>query len=188
MSDIKYRSAQIKAVSGANRFKFVASDESVDRYGDVVRAAGWELGEFRQNPVLLWGHDSSEPPIGTVDDIRVEGKQLIAETSFASDDANPFAGKIRRLVEAGIVKAVSVGFLPIKMKQRTGEKGEFLGYEFIKQSLMELSVVSVPANPNAVALAKSMHFKQQDLDRIFAPVVTDAMAMRMRQLEIKKRV
>ena len=37
--------------------RFVASDESVDRYGDIIRASGWQLDNFRKNPVLLFAHD-----------------------------------------------------------------------------------------------------------------------------------
>jgi hypothetical protein len=29
--------------------RFVASDESIDRYGDIVRASGWQLDKFRKN-------------------------------------------------------------------------------------------------------------------------------------------
>ena len=59
--------------------------------------------------------------------------------------------EIRKLVEAGILRAVSVGFLPVELRATTKtEPGEL----YVKQELIETSLVSVPANPNALAIAK----------------------------------
>jgi hypothetical protein len=69
------RGALIKAVnSEARTMRFVASDESVDRYGDIIRASGWQLENFRKNPVLLFAHDSRQPPVGQVPSIEVVGR------------------------------------------------------------------------------------------------------------------
>src|SRR5688572_32466802 len=45
---------------------WVASDESTDAMGDVIRVKGWDLKRFKLNPVLLWAHDDSLPPVGIV--------------------------------------------------------------------------------------------------------------------------
>jgi hypothetical protein len=62
----------------SRRARFVASDETVDRYGDIIRASGWQLDNFRKNPVLLFGHQSGALPVGKVEPIAVEGTRLIA--------------------------------------------------------------------------------------------------------------
>src|SRR3990167_8667378 len=84
-----YRSesgAVTKAVSDGP-IEFVASHESDDRMGDIIRQDGWKLDNFKKNPAMLWGHDSfSRPPIGKWPNVRVDGKQLLATASFDPDD------------------------------------------------------------------------------------------------------
>lgn len=138
------------AQSESDPFEFVMSDESVDRVGDVIRASGWDLGDFLKNPVALWGH-SHDKPIGTWENVRVVGKKLIGRLKLAKQGTSAEIDTIRSLVEQRIIRAVSVGFKPIEAKPLK----EKSGYEFIKQTLHECSLVSVPANANALAIAKS---------------------------------
>ena len=127
---------------------FVASEETEDRLGDVLRAGGWDLAAYQKNPVYLFGHDHSIPPIGTVPRVWVEGKQLLNIVRW--DEEDPFAKFIKGKYERGVMKAQSVGFRPLDFKQRTdGGKG----IEFLKQELLEISAVSVPAHPSAVLKA-----------------------------------
>ena len=42
----------------------VASDETEDRLGDVLRTGGWDLEAYRRNPVFLWAHDYTHTPVG----------------------------------------------------------------------------------------------------------------------------
>ena len=44
-----------------NGLEFVLSDETPDRMGDVIMADGWDLTDFRKNPIALFGHQSSLP-------------------------------------------------------------------------------------------------------------------------------
>src|SRR5438105_1903827 len=54
-----------RAAGDSRTFKDVIfSDGSIDRYGDSIDQKGWQLEAFRSNPVALWSHDSSSPPIG----------------------------------------------------------------------------------------------------------------------------
>src|SRR4051812_36375437 len=68
----------------ARAFTFVFSDESVDRYGDVIQARGWDLANFNLNPVALFGHDagSVENVIGNAKNVRVAGDKLVGEIEF----------------------------------------------------------------------------------------------------------
>jgi hypothetical protein len=61
-----------KAAASADGLDFVLSDETVDRYGDVIVASGWQLANFKKNPIALFGHDQSTP-IGVWENLRVEG-------------------------------------------------------------------------------------------------------------------
>lgn len=137
--------------SEADPFEFVLSDESVDRMGDVIRADGWDLTAFRKNPIALMGH-SHEQILGVWENVRVEGKRLIGRLKMAKPGTSPLVDTVRSLIDQRILKAVSVGFQPIEAEPRKSGGG----FDFIKSALHEVSVVSVPANPNALAIAKAL--------------------------------
>jgi len=130
----------------AGTFEVVITSEDVDRYGEIVAADGIDITAYMQNPVVLWGHSHFTLPIGICTDIRREGTKTIAKGRFAPEAANPFAQQIRRLYDAGIVRATSIGFIVKKMVDNVITECE----------LIEFSFVSVPANPAALStLVKS---------------------------------
>jgi HK97 family phage prohead protease/HK97 family phage major capsid protein len=142
------------------------SDESPDRMGDVIKADGWDLTNFKKNPVALWAHRSDMPPIGRWRDLHIENQSLRGYLELAPAGTSERIDEIRKLVEAGILKAVSVGFKPIHSQpRRNGEK--IVGEYFQKQELVETSLVSVPANPNALAVAKSLNLSAATMDLVF---------------------
>lgn len=151
------RSTEARARSKA----FVASDESVDKMGDVIKVNGWDFSTFKDNPVALWGHNSFAPPIGRVFDI-VRGKVGTVPTLFESieyfeESVNPVSEAIWKMVEAGAVRACSVGFIPTKVKvpdedEATELKIPSWGVIFQKQKQIELSNCSIGANDNALSL------------------------------------
>jgi hypothetical protein len=52
-----------------NLMLFTGSTESRDRYGDRILVEGWQLDEFKQNPVFLGFHDYDAPAIGQAIDV-----------------------------------------------------------------------------------------------------------------------
>lgn len=129
--------------------RFVASTENVARDGLIVAADGWQLENFRKNPVFLWAHDYRRPPIGRAVRVDVEGKQLIAEIEFdqADEDARQIEDKYRR----GFLNAVSVGF-----EVETFEPGKAgAAPRAVKSELLEISGVPVPGDPGALKAARS---------------------------------
>ena len=53
-----FRGEEMKVLDEATgRVSAVVSTEKVDRDGDVIRAEGWNLGNFLKHPVLLVNHD-----------------------------------------------------------------------------------------------------------------------------------
>ena len=145
--------------------EFVLSDESVDRMGDVIRADGWDLTGFKKNPIALFGH-AHDQIIGVWKDVRVEGKKLIGRLQLAEKGTSDLVDTVRSLLDQGILKSVSVGFQPIEATPRKSG-----GYDFTRAALHEVSVVSVPANENALALAKALNPKVADIlfDAMVAP-------------------
>lgn len=128
----------------------VASDESVDRYGDVVRAAGWDLKAYMRNPVFLWAHDYTRTPIGRSEWIGVDGTRLLSTMSFAP---TPFAQEVETLYRQRYLRAVSVGFRAKAFVFRKNAQGQPEGIEYTQQELVEISAVPVPANAQALAKA-----------------------------------
>ena len=132
---------------------FVASEESVDRLGDVIEAAGWRLDAFKRNPVLMFAHAYSTPPVGTVPRVWIADTQLLNTVRF--DEGDEFALLLKGKYERGVMRAESVGFRPLEFEQRTkaeaaGEPNGKLGLRFKAQELLEISVVPVPMHPSAL--------------------------------------
>lgn len=172
---------EIKDLDDDDRsFLAVASDESVDRDGDVIKQAGWQLDNFIKNPVIPWSHDYSQPPVAKATDVRVEDGKLMFRPKFASADDYPFADTIYRLYKGGFLHSFSVGFKAINYNE-VKEDGRH-GYDIEKAELYEVSAVTVPANPNAVALAVSKGVITEDEARALEP---PDMAARLKDMDVK---
>lgn len=127
---------------------FVLSTDEVDRHGDVVAAEGWNLEFYRRNPVLLWAHDYRRPAIGRAVSLWTEPHRLLARMEFAP---TAFAQEVAALYRAGFQWGVSVGFRPLEFEERRdAATGAFLGIRFLRQELLEVSAVTVPANRSAL--------------------------------------
>lgn len=178
--------------------RFVASDETPDRVGDVIEVAGWNLTNYKRNPVVLWGHDSNDrPPIGRAVNVHrgvgPSGKPaLLASIEFAPKEANPFAETVYQLTKGGYLNAVSVGFMPRATKELTPEERQSLGMPnygmfYSQADLLEISVVSVPANPSALitgakSLVSSGVLQQREVDSFLKqnPMTEDDLSKRLK--------
>jgi HK97 family phage prohead protease len=151
--------------------EFVMSDDSVDRAGDVIEQSGWDLSTFQQkdkfNPIALFNH-RPDYVIGSWADVRVEGNRLIGRFMPAAPGTSEIADSVRKLIEQGILRATSVGFEPKEQEPLNEKANAVYGpFRFKRQSLLECSVVSVPANPQAVAVARSLNISNETISRVF---------------------
>src|SRR4030095_13748595 len=140
-----------------NGFEFVLSDDTVERMNDVVSSDGWEITTFRRNPIALFSH-RADFPIGKWNNLRVEKGALRGRLELAPKGTSKRIDEIRKPVEGGILQAVSFGFRPID-HEPINAKDPFAGTRFLKQELVETSLVSVPANPNALAVAQHVDIR-----------------------------
>jgi capsid assembly protease len=136
----------------------VISTKAIDRDNDTIDPEGFHLDNYRKNPVVLFAHDNTQPPIGRADSIESKNGKLSAVTRFMPADLSPFSDTIFRMIGAKFLNAASVGFLPLEYSQvkrdgSSGRAGE--GIDFTKQELLEYSIVPVPSNPEALVGAKS---------------------------------
>lgn len=153
------------AVQVDGGFEFVMSDSTLDRMGDVVEPAGLDLSEFQHNPVALFGHGKQgDPlPIGKWDNVRIERGKLKGRLIFAEKGTSPRIDEIRALVEQGIIRGASVGFKPLEVEPLTTGRG----VRYKRGKLVECSVVGLPANPNALRVAKSLHISDDTMNLVF---------------------
>ena len=129
-----------------------ASDETLDRYQEIIVASGWRLDNYRKNPVIQNAHQYGDIifTIGQALKTWVSGKDLLQTWKFAARE-NPFAKIARDLYRGGYLRAASVGFVPLKWENGNDKAG--FQRRYTEQELLEVSAVGIPANPNALALA-----------------------------------
>lgn len=160
---------EVRVVNAAEGLvDYVASDESVDSYAEIIAAKGWRFTRFSKNAPFVDSHDywTIEKLLGKVVSFAVQGKKLIERVQWAKD-ATPLAALGWKLTEGGFLKAVSVGFYPLRMissgESDWGKTCKEMGLDtetaagvrriFLEQEQIELSACIIGANPNALAKA-----------------------------------
>lgn len=141
----------------------VASEEVVDRDGDILTIDGWDLKNFKNNPVLLYQHNLTGRtlPIGRAKTIGYRDvggkKKLVFEPEF--EEITEEGKIVAEFYKQGFMKAWSVGFIP-KDAEKLSPDGEWPPrYKYNKQELIEISAVPIPALPSAVVVEGAKHFK-----------------------------
>ena len=145
----------------ARTVEFVASDNSVDSYGTVLPVDKWDLRRYSGNGIVGYMHDvygDSWTKSADPDDVIgkgtafVEDDKLIVRIAFEPADLNEKADKIFRKLQFGSLHAVSVGFRATAKGHKGDEsRGEDPNvYYYGGQELLEVSVVNIPSNANAL--------------------------------------
>jgi hypothetical protein len=152
---------------------FIASDEALDRYDEIITAAGWRLENYRRNPVFQNAHQYGDVifTLGKALQTEVRDGRLYQRIEFATE-VNPMARIAHGLYKGKFLNAVSVGFIPLRWVNGPGAgqgpsagRGECSALDtrhaaasssfrrkYLEQELLEVSAVGIPANPNALAL------------------------------------
>ena len=140
----------------------LCDSETINSYGFKTDVKGINLSRFEKNPVMLYQHNPHSV-IGRWEDIKIEGGQLSATPVFDMED--PEAAEIARKVEQGFIKGCSMG---IVIKQMTRTKGIDTATESV---LLEASIVSIPADENALVVYDSEDKQNQlsinDFNKLF---------------------
>ena len=138
---------EVKKV-GRRQYEFTASTADMDRDGEVIDATGWDLKNFKKNPVIMYAHDYRSLPIGKASRVWVHNGVLKNTIEFPPEGTYEFADIVEKLVDTGYLKTESVGFIPKKWEDGDGEKAPRRTYT--KQELLEISIVPIPSNPDAL--------------------------------------
>lgn len=139
---------------GERQIRVVVSTPTPDRVKDVMDPAGCVLDGYRSNPIVLAGHDRKSP-IGTAA-IEVKQDRVEAVITFAPAGISVKADEYCGLAKAGILNTVSPGFQEIEAAAIKGG-----GIHYKRWELLELSLVAVPAQPEAVVIGRSLEQSTQ---------------------------
>lgn len=139
-----------RGAAGANRRSVTIAANNRARTAPELDLGGLQFENYRRNPVVMWAHDavgrspSGGLPIGrTLSISRAADGGIVAEFEFLDDD--PFAQRIRNAWDKGFLQAASISWLPLE--SRPAADGRLRD---IRSELLEWSIVSVPADPDAL--------------------------------------
>lgn len=145
----KAKLAYAKSVDSAKKtVTAYVSTYEWDRTDEKFAPGAWDLTNYKKNPIVLWGHDGSNPPIGRAIDVREDEFGLLAVAEFDTESAR--GAEIFGLFERGFLNAFSVGFIPKAHMMEPLPDQVSKGVVWTEAELLEFSAVSIPANPGAV--------------------------------------
>lgn len=162
------------------------STGNLDRDSEVVAPGSFErdLEAFRKNPVALWAHDHSEPPIGRVLEVSDLPEGLAMRTKFARE-VSDFATMIFNLYAEGYLSAWSIGFIPKEFSADPIAEGQ-KGVTYTRVELYEVSAVPVPSNRESLGrLYKTIVAQKQLAGGV--PIIGDGEEREGRVLSRKNR-
>lgn len=122
---------------------------SPDLGGDVVAAGAFaeSLVKHKQSgtfPLMLWGHDASQPPIGNWEDMAEDGKGLWVKGQLDIDDS--MGQRVHRALVRKSLRGMSIGY---RTKQAETDPKK-PGVRILKTvDLFEVSFVNMPMQPRA---------------------------------------
>ncbi len=129
----------------------VASSPNADRDKDRINPLGIKTESFERNPVLFYGHNYHDPwaVIGRIPEFIRSGSdfRFKPELRAAANDADPM-NIVKLLWDSKLLNASSIGFMPIK-----GSHNDIGGIDYDEIELLEISLVPLPANQDALRLA-----------------------------------
>src|SRR5262245_20689218 len=141
------------------------TEETPDRLGDVVLAAGMDDGHFQLNPIVTLNHAYDQPPVGkslwrrkvregTLRGVKAKTHYPPRPDNWTGAEWQPdFAYE---MVKADLLRGKSIGFFPLKVRTPTAEdiardaqltKVRFIIEEWL---LAEYACCYLPMQPNAV--------------------------------------
>ena len=185
-----YTPSEIKFVDGEKAVVSYINTAAIDRDAEVILPEGGIMDAYKENPVVMFGHDYKTLPVGKCDSLKLDSKGWQAKTVYANTDK---ATEIYEYRRAGFPLAESIGFIPIESISQ-GESGfDDLAKDLVKRgafkrgdiskirrihskwAMLEYSDVPIPSNPEAlaVAIAKGLILPEVESKLIDNPYLTD---------------
>lgn len=155
MSEKNYKSAVFEVTEKAEDGVIVTfSTVDIDRDKEILLPKGVILDNYEKNRIVLTDHTYRVGnAVGKALWVKITDRGLRAKIQFAS---TPYAQDVKTLVEEGVINALSHTFYPLEYVE-TPEEIKALGFDpkevkrvYTKWELLEISFVTLPANPNAL--------------------------------------
>lgn len=171
-------SAHLKKEKG--EYWIIASSSDTDRDNEIILPSSFTKSidpYMKKNPVILWAHDYSKPPVGKAIDYKITDNELMLKIMFADTE---FGKEIKYLYDNGFLNSFSVGFIPKEYDYDKSNKRVFTENE-----ILETSAVPVPANA-AATMIRSLEAKGIKLDA-FKSLYESTPPDKSDEVEIKKQ-
>ncbi len=162
-----YQSSVQDGPCGPSEVIALITTDRVDRDREVVVPSGVRLANYQANPVVMYGHAKGKPiegdaglPVGKNLWIKPsrDGRGLVAKHSFDLDHA--FSKGVCGKAKGGFLNTYSITVLPIRQARPTAADlaahPHWRGADNViwESELVEYSIVAMPANVDAVTIAK----------------------------------
>jgi len=167
--EIRHKGYECKAEvdSEENTFTAVINTGIVDRDREVVLPKGGDFNQFMKNPVVPFGHNYQSPPIAKALWIKQSRGKVIMKARAAPTDMGQ---EVFDLIRGGFLNAVSIGFEPVGDNFGPPSEKELKAHPewapartiFREWNLLEVSVVPVPSNAEALIQAVGKGFEISD--------------------------
>jgi HK97 family phage prohead protease len=167
---------------GDRLVRYTITSGNVDRQNDKISVDGWQLDNYKANPVVLWGHRASDLPIGKCVELARGDNTLKAVVEYVPLDmpvVGPMAEAVLRMSRTGFLSATSVGFRAIDYEvaeDRDDDDSWWYPLNFLQQELLEFSVVTIPANADALIdpAERLTSLSAEDLNQMLAEAAAQA--------------
>ncbi len=140
--------------------EYTITNETVDRYGDIVRCAGGDVNNYKKNPVINFAHENSFPVGNTIKIWMDEQEKSWKAWGLFMDNRVDKSGRadlVYNMAKSGFMPACSIGFNPksggVNYPDKVHREEYGMpdhGVEFKAWELLEWSPCSVQANPDAL--------------------------------------
>ena len=129
--------------------RFVMSASTPDRVKDTIAKTAYSANVGKKI-IALYQHDPDKP-MGYWENVKMIGDQLVGDLKIASTNLGLM---IKQLIADGVPLGASIGF------RGAGEPNKSGGIHFTKVDIFETSIVSIPAHPRAMQIAKSFGMEE----------------------------
>jgi hypothetical protein len=155
LSDPEIDPIQMTALAAINT-------DAIDYENEVILPSGVMLANYSQNPVVLWNHGQevtlpigqSQSPMGELDILR-EQSRIEARTYFSK--SFPFAGQIFALIDERVIRATSIGVIPVEIAEYQSPSGQRVMVTE-RSHMVEFSWCPVGVNPESIATGQKSLF------------------------------
>jgi hypothetical protein len=130
--------------------EFVLSDSSVNVYGMRLLTSGYDMAEYKKNPIGYYGHKKEDGVLVKWENLRVDGDNVVGKPVI--NMGHPRAERTIKEIEEGFLNAASMGKLVIIDAELTDNPDDPANPILVvtKWYNKECSLVDNPGNRNAI--------------------------------------